>query len=171
MKQENKQILLVDLKLNHENIHDRFHKEKIYQRIIHKNFFIHIHKNIKLLTGFSYFVENYDQKEIKKIITIIEKNAKKYDRVIIEILDKQFPELNQKIIQKVEKNILIFSNTIYDIKNTKEKIETYKKIKNVKMYLFLNPKNSQKISIDILKQIFKKVKILKKEKQIYQLMK
>ena len=171
MKNGKKRVLLVDLKLNHEDIHQAFHKEKLFQNIEHKNFFIHIYKNVKLLTGFSKFVENNPQKEMKKIISMIEKNAKKYDIVIIEILENEFSELNQKIMKQVGKYIYMFSGTIYDIKNAKEKIETYKKIKDMKLYLFLDQKKSPKISISILKEIFKKVNILKKEKQMIRLMK
>ena len=171
-KREKKRILLVDLKINHEDLHIAFNKTKIYKKITNKFFLIHINKNIKLLTGLSNFLKNYDEKEIKKIIFIIEKNAKKYDKIIIEILENNFPKLNEKIIEKTEKNIFIISDNIKDLKNKKEKIEKYKKIKSTKIYLFLNKKNKIKINPELLKEIFNnKIKILRKEKQIWKLIK
>ena len=171
-KKEKKRILLVDLKINHEDLHIAFNKTKIYKKITNKFFLIHINKNIKLLTGLSNFLKNYDEKEIRKIIFIIEKNAKKYDKIIIEILENNFPKLNEKIIEKIEKNIFIISDNIKDIKNKKEKIKKYKKIKSTKIYLFLNKKNKIKISPELLKEIFNnKIKILRKEKQIWKLIK
>ena len=78
-------------------------------------------------------------------------------------------------MKKVEKNILIFFNTILDIKNTKEKIEKYKKINDLKIYLYLKEKdkikNKDQISIEILKEIFKRTKIIRREKEIYKLIK
>ena len=104
-------------------MHLTFHKANRYQKIQQKNFLIFINKYIKILTGFSYFLKNNTEKEINKIIWLIEKNAKKYDKVIIEFSENNPLELNQKIMKKIEKCIFIFSDDLNEIKNTKEKIE------------------------------------------------
>ncbi len=164
LKNAKKRILLVDLKLGYEDMHIAFHKTKIYNKIENKNFLIYINKNVKLLTGLSKIIKNNDEKEEKKIISIIEKNAKKYDKIIIEILENNYIQLNQKIMQMVEKNIFILENDFKDIKITKNKLEKYKKINNKNIYLFFYSKEkNKKIDIGILKEIFKKNKIIKKE--------
>lgn len=226
LKSKNKRILLVDLKINEEDLHiilnrknalkqinnkiekanqlkkeggdkNKNQKEKIQrknlEKNIQKNFFIKINKNIKLLTGFNYFFKNNqknnEEKNIIKIINIIQNNSKKYDYLIIEISEKNNPELNKKIIEKTEKNIIIFSNNYENIKNTKEKIKRYEKINYPKIYLFLKKeelknnnlknknininnkiknkfniktKNTEEINIEIIKEIFKNIKIIKK---------
>ena len=174
--------MVVDLKLEHENIHNAFHKANIYRQIENKNFLIHINKNIKLMTGLSKKIKNNSEKEINKIIFEIEKFSKKYDKVIIEILENNYQKLKYQsepaakfieIMEKTEKNIFIFENNIQEIKIMKQKIENNKKIKN--KYLYLNQKNKieekEKISLEILKEIFNKTKIIKNEKELIKLIK
>ena len=171
IKTKNKRILLVDLKLNRENLHILFHKANIYKQIENKNFLIHINKNLKLLTGLSKIIKNNTEKEINKIFFLINKNSKNFDYIFIEISENNFSTLNKKTMEKIKNNIIVFSNNINSIKNTKEKIKNYK---GLKFNLFLTKENSEnnqeKISIEILKEIFKKIKIIRKEKQIWKLM-
>ena len=172
LKNTKKKILLIDLKLGYEDMHIVFHKTKNYIKIEDRNFLINISKNIKLLTGLSKIIKNNNRQEKNKIISIIEKNAKKYDKVIIEILDKNFPEINKKIIEKTEKDILILENNFKGIKNIKNNLEKYKNIKNKNIYLFLyEQEKDKKICIDILKEIFKKIKIIEQEKNLIKLLK
>ena len=75
-------------------------------------------------------------------------------------------------MEKIEKNIFIIENNIDDIKNTKNKIEKYKKIDNKNIYLFFySEEKNKKIDIQILKEIFKGNKIIKKEKDLVKLLK
>jgi len=155
------------------NGNKEFNKEKVKintkNRNIEKNFFIKINKNLTILTGLKYFFKNKNNEEekIKKIIKLIQKNSKKYNYLIIEISQKNNENLNKKIIEKIDKNIIIFSNKFNEIKNTKEKIEKYKKINNnIIIYLYIKKENKKKykeeINIKIIQEIFKEIKIIKK---------
>lgn len=164
LKGKKDNILLVDLKLNHEDLHIPFHKEKIYEKMSHNNFLIHINKNVKLLTGLSKKIKNNTEKEYKNIIYLIEKISKKYNKIIIDILENNYPELNKKISEKTKKNILIFFNKMGDIKITKQKIEKFENQKNI--YLFLEKNNyKREIDFEILKEIFKNIKIIRKKNE------
>lgn len=185
LNKKNKKILILDLKINKEDIYLLLNKKNIpklinnnikkinlkiqnenkkykIEKILEKIFLFKINNNINLITNLNKIKEiKFKQNNIEnKIIYLIEKNSKKYDYIIIEISDEN-DFLNQKLYQKIEKNIIIFFNDLNNIKKIKEKTE---KLNNKETFLFLNNKKiktKEKIDIKLIKEIFKNQKIIK----------
>lgn len=185
LNKKNKKILIIDLKINKEDIYLLLNKKNIpklinnnikkinlkiqnenkkykIEKILEKIFLFKINNNINLITNLNKIKEiKFKQNNIEnKIIYLIEKNSKKYDYIIIEISDEN-DFLNQKLYQKIEKNIIIFFNDLNNIKKIKEKTE---KLNNKETFLFLNNKKiktKEKIDIKLIKEIFKNQKIIK----------
>ena len=108
LKQYYNKILLIDLKIDNEDIHILFNKKYIKKKInnkiknvnlkkesnikktdFKKYFFLKLYNNIKLLTMVKKYIElnmnKNEENKIEKIINLIRSESKKYDFLVIEI--------------------------------------------------------------------------------------
>mgnify|MGYP004510793597 FL=1 len=166
--QQNKKILIIDFNKKNEFIKNIF-KNKIN---IEKN--IKIKNKINIVKNKNYKLKYLNKKIINKIIIKINKNidlilknkiinfnliidlTKKYDYIFIE---SNFNKKNNKIINKIEKNILIIRPNILSIKNSEKIIE---KNKDNNFKLIMNNYNKNSIDEEIIKKIFYKNEVIGK---------
>ena len=175
-----KKILIIDINLENKILQNIFNKKNIDKKInkkikylensgqkniekkIENALFIKINKNINLLTGLNYYKNKNKEIYINKIINLIQKNSKKYYLIIIYFLEKNEEEkIKKELNKKIEKNIFIISNNYTEIKKLKNKLKLNNILENKKTYIFLK-KEKNKINKSIIKNIFKKQKIITK---------
>ncbi len=175
LKDKESKILLVDMKTNNEDLHKILNKNNAINKIknkevknrnikneiiyIEKTYSIIINKNIKLITGLKAYLKNNQEDKIKNIIKLIKKNNKKYNYIIIEILKNKNDKINNELIKNIKNNIIIINNDLNKIKEEKILIDKIKKINKNKIKIYIK-ENKNKISKEILKEIFKKEKII-----------
>ena len=70
-------------------------------------------------------------------------------------------KIKKELNKKIEKNIFIISNNYTEIKKLKNKLKLNNILENKKTYIFLK-KEKNKINKSIIKNIFKKQKIITK---------
>ena len=185
LKQYYNRILIVDLKIDNEDIHVIFNKnyikEKVNNKIKNVNsrkvsnikkstfknyFFLNIYHNIKLLTMVKKYIEldtyKKEENKIEKIINLIKNESKKYDFLIIEISEKNNNDLNNKLIKIIKNKIIVLYNNFESIKKIKREEKNLDGI----IYLYYNKKIKKefnnKINFFIIKNLFKRFKIIKK---------
>ena len=176
---QNNKILIIELNsenscfktiFNHKKIirKNKVKNKKLKNKIKNKN--IINSKKYKL----KYFNENIINKliiEIKKNIdliyynkiinfNLIKKIEKNYNYIFIENYLNKNNLLNKKIINNSEKNILIIKPNLLGIENSKKIIEKNKL--NNKLKILINNYNKNSIDEKIIKNIFKKDKIIGK---------
>ena len=163
-------ILLIDMKINNENIHKILNRKNAIKKIKNKEkkennnhqknfekiYSININKNIKLVTGLENYIKN---NSINNIIKFINKNNKKYNYIIIEILKNKNNKINNELIKNIKENIIIMNNDFNKLEDEIKIIKNIKKLNNNKLKIYLK-NNKNKISKDILSEIFKKEKII-----------
>lgn len=179
-EKNNKKILIIDINLENKILQNIFNKKNIDKKInkkikylenseqkniekkIENALFIKINKNINLLTGLNYYKNKNKENYINKIINLILKNSKKYYLIIIYFLEKKESEkIKKELNKKIEKNIFIISNNYIEIKKLKKELKINNILENKKTYIFLK-KEKNKINKSIIKNIFKKQKIITK---------
>ena len=166
IEKNNKKILLIELnkkesdlllilsknKNNKKNLIIKKQKIKKYKKT-HKKY---LNKNkIKIIQNLIVKInKNIDIISYKKIINfnIIKKLEKKYEYIFIEINSEKN---SKKIINNIDKKILIIRPNILGIKNAKKIIE---KNKINKYKIIINNYNKYSISTEIIEKIFKKIK-------------
>ncbi len=185
LKQYYNKILLIDLKIDNEDIHILFNKKYIKKKInnkiknvnlkkesnikktdFKKYFFLKLYNNIKLLTMVKKYIElnmnKNEENKIEKIINLIRSESKKYDFLVIEISEKNNYDLNNKLIKIIKNKIIIIYNNYENIKKLKKE----QKNLNGMVYLYYNKKIKKefnnKINYFIIKNVLKKIKIIKK---------
>ena len=180
IEKNNKKILIIDINLENKILQNIFNKKNIDKKInkkikylenseqkniekkIENALFIKINKNINLLTGLNYYKNKNKENYINKIINLILKNSKKYYLIIIYFLEKKESEkIKKELNKKIEKNIFIISNNYIEIKKLKKELKINNILENKKTYIFLK-KEKNKINKSIIKNIFKKQKIITK---------
>lgn len=165
LEKNNKKILLIELnkkesdllfmlsknKNNKKNLIIKKQKIKKYKKT-HKKY---LNKNkIKIIQNLIVKInKNIDIISYKKIINfnIIKKLEKKYEYIFIEINSEKN---SKKIINNIDKKILIIRPNILGIKNAKKIIE---KNKINKYKIIINNYNKYSISTEIIEKIFKKI--------------
>ena len=165
IEKNNKKILLIELnkkesdlllilsknKNNKKNLIIKKQKIKKYKKT-HKKY---LNKNkIKIIQNLIVKInKNIDIISYKKIINfnIIKKLEKKYEYIFIEINSEKN---SKKIINNIDKKILIIRPNILGIKNAKKIIE---KNKINKYKIIINNYNKYSISTEIIEKIFKKI--------------
>ena len=165
IEKNNKKILLIELnkkesdlllilsknKNNKKNLIIKEQKIKKYKKT-HKKY---LNKNkIKIIQNLIVKInKNIDIISYKKIINfnIIKKLEKKYEYIFIEINSEKN---SKKIINNIDKKILIIRPNILGIKNAKKIIE---KNKINKYKIIINNYNKYSISTEIIEKIFKKI--------------
>lgn len=163
IKKNNKKILLIELnkkesdlllilsknKNNKKNLIIKKQKIKKYKKT-HKKY---LNKNkIKIIQNLILKInKNIDIISYKKIINfnIIKKLEKKYEYIFIEINSEKN---SKKIINNIDKKILIIRPNILGIKNAKKIIE---KNKINKYKIIINNYNKYSINTEIIEKIFK----------------
>lgn len=163
IEKNNKKILLIELnkkesdlllilsknKNNKKNLIIKKQKIKKYKKT-HKKY---LNKNkIKIIQNLIVKInKNIDIISYKKIINfnIIKKLEKKYEYIFIEINSEKN---SKKIINNIDKKILIIRPNILGIKNAKKIIEK-NKINNYK--IIINNYNKYSINTEIIEKIFK----------------
>ena len=163
IKKNNKKILLIELnkkesdlllilsknKNNKKNLIIKKQKIKKYKKT-HKKY---LNKNkIKIIQNLILKInKNIDIISYKKIINfnIIKKLEKKYEYIFIEINSEKN---SKKIINNIDKKILIIRPNIWGIKNAKKIIE---KNKINKYKIIINNYNKYSINTEIIEKIFK----------------
>lgn len=163
IEKNNKKILLIELnkkesdlllilsknKNNKKNLIIKKQKIKKYKKT-HKKY---LNKNkIKIIQNLIVKInKNIDIISYKKIINfnIIKKLEKKYDYIFIEINSEKN---SKKIINNIDKKILIIRPNILGIKNAKKIIE---KNKINKYKIIINNYNKYSINTEIIEKIFK----------------
>ena len=166
IEKNNKKILLIELnkkesdlllilsknKNNKKNLIIKKQKIKKYKKT-HKKY---LNKNkIKIIQNLIVKInKNIDIISYKKIINfnIIKKLEKKYEYIFIEINLNNKNIKNKKIINNINKKILIIRPNILGIKNAKKIIE---KNKINKYKIIINNYNKYSINTEIIEKIFK----------------
>ena len=178
---ENYKVLLIDADINKKDIstvlgikiknnkkikiknkiNKKYKDKKINKKIfiekylkikkINKNlfFFIKIEKIIKNNNLFDFFI-NY----IKN----------KFDFIIIDMGFYNNIEINKKIIEKSDFNIILLEPNLLGIKGTKILLEKINKLKNNKFNIIINKENNFSVDVNILKNCFYDIKFLGKIK-------
>ncbi len=177
LSNQNYKILIIELNIENTSF-DKFFKLKIqnkikYRKIIKKLYKIKYKKykikyiNRKIINNFILKInKNIDLISFNKFITLnllkyLEKN---YNYIFVENYINKNNFLNKELIKNSQKNILIIRPNLLGIKNANKIIEKNKlnnnKINIKKLNIIINNYNKFSIDEDLIKNIFKKNKII-----------
>ena len=183
--ENNYKVLLIDFDFEFKNLHILFnvknHPKNIYKKLNNEEFLnefklkennlnklkVKINKNIKLISSADLiFDENYkiNEENIEKIFNNLKQE---FDVIIIdtnsEIINQSKSDIMNSVIKNSDKVIYLIENNLLQLKKSKkylfEKIKQYDIEKN-KINIICNKKDCMQKNLDILKIIFKKIKII-----------
>lgn len=182
LKEKNKKVLMINFNLEKEDklylfyinkynkIKNRTEKEISLNLNSEKNsknfksqqkeFLIHLHKNIDILSKQNFLSHHFQQDSPKGFFKLIEKLKPKYDYIILDI-DKKMIQKEKIIYRKEFCNMIIIEGNCLGILEAKEVINKWKKTvekQEIKFNIIMNKKNKNTINKEILKNIFKENK-------------
>ena len=183
--ENNYKVLLIDFDFEFKNLHILFHvknyPKNIYKKLNNEEFLnefklkennlnklkVKINKKIKLISSADlFFDENYKINE-ENIDIFLNNLKQEFDVIIIdtnsEIINQSKSNIMKSVIKNSDKVVYLIENNLLQLKKTKkylfEKIKEYDIEKN-KINIICNKKESFQNNLDILKIIFKKIKII-----------
>lgn len=164
---KNNRVLIIDFDIFSNNLSFLFNLKNQIKSYNLENLIEKVNKHLYVLNGIKYIFNETNKIDTYKVKELLDKLKSDFDYIIIDTSSELSLKYIKTIIPNCDYNLFIIEGNLMEIKKAKSLIDVYVydfELNLRKTGLIINKMNFETIDFDIIKEIFKNLKIVAKIK-------